>query len=85
MPLHKDNPIMFTHTTLAAAVAAALAAGSAQAQTSPRFTIENLPTLGGSSGSAAAVNDAGQVVGTARTALGFSRAYVWQRDSGITA
>ena len=76
---------MFTHTTLAAAVAAALAAGSAQAQTSPRFTIENLPTLGGSSGSAAAVNDAGQVVGTARTALGFSRAYVWQRDSGITA
>jgi hypothetical protein len=49
--------MMPIHTALAAAVAAALAAGGAQAQTSPRFTIETLPTLGGSSGSASAVND----------------------------
>ncbi len=36
----------------ALALAATLAAGHAQAQTPPRFTIETLPRLGSNSGSA---------------------------------
>lgn len=78
---------MFIRTAIAAvaaAVAAALTAGGAHAQTVPRFTLEALPTLGGDFASAAAVNDAGQVVGTARNFFGTQRAYIWQAGAGIT-
>lgn len=77
--LHRRHPLAAT----ALALAASLATGHAQAQASPRFTLETLPTLGGTAGSASAVNDAGQVVGTARNSLGIHRAYVWQQDVGI--
>ena len=54
----QEQPIMPTRhpsariAAAALALAATLAAGHAQAQTPPRFTIETLPRLGSNSGSA---------------------------------
>ena len=84
--------------TVIGGTALALTAG-AGAATHPRWTIADLGTFGArwTSGSAAAVNEHGQVVGTNGTAAGKQHAFVWQhgkmrdlgtlggRDSGASA
>ena len=67
----------------ALAVAAATATATAQAQPAPRFTIDTLPPLGGASSQVSAVNDAGQVVGSAKDSLGRDKAIVWQRGQSL--
>ncbi len=75
-------------TVIPAGVLLALAAPLVPAapgapQTSiPRYDIVDLGTLGGVSSVALAVNDAGQVVGSADTTQGERHAYIWDPDTG---
>jgi probable HAF family extracellular repeat protein len=75
--------------------AACLAVCSATVLVSPasaqgRVTLEIVPTFGGDRSSAAAINDLGQVTGSAWRSDGASRAFIWQRgvamrDLGVLA
>jgi probable HAF family extracellular repeat protein len=61
------------------AIAAVLAFGGIVSAAAPSFAALTLPNLtGGLSSSAAAVNDAGQIVGWATTAAGDQHAVAWQ-------
>ena len=66
---------------LIAAAAAAAACVCAQAQ--PRVTLDVLPTLGGTRGTATGISDAGQVSGQAYRADGTTSAVVWQPGGGL--
>src|SRR5262245_1718938 len=46
--------------------------------------IFNLGTLGGTSSAGYKINDAGQVIGSARNAAGSSRAFVWASSHGMS-
>jgi probable HAF family extracellular repeat protein len=60
-------------------MAAVLAFGGVASAAAPSFAAAALPNLsGGTSSAAAAVNDAGQIVGWATTAAGDQHAVVWQ-------
>ncbi len=78
MPKRHPTTIAFTTLALAAATA------TAQVQLPvPRFTIDTLPTLGGASSGANAVNDAGQVAGWALDSSARQKAIVWQRGRSL--
>ena len=57
-------------------------AGSPDAGTSPRYDVRELGTLGGATSEATAINDLGQVVGTAEAADGGLRPFLWNPDGG---
>ena len=54
------------------------------ATTTPSYTITDLGTLGGASGTARAINNAGQIVGTSATTSGDSHAFLWTAAGGMT-
>jgi probable HAF family extracellular repeat protein len=56
--------------------------GSPDAGTSPRYDVRALGTLGGATSEATAINNLGQVVGTAAAADGGLRAFLWNPDGG---
>lgn len=69
-----------------AAVGVSFASGLPGTAPRGRWVVRDLGTLGGSSSSAVAVNDRGQVVGTSRAANGEPRVFLWEngvmRDIG---
>ena len=72
------------HKTLAVGTALILTAGTAHAQTPPRYSVTDLGTLGGTESAAAGINNLGQIVGGADTAKKgkgpefVTNVFVWQ-------
>jgi len=66
------------------AVSAHRTAVPAAAQATPAYTITDLGTLGGSTSSAEAINEQGQVVGGAEDEDGDFRPFLWTRAGGLT-
>jgi probable HAF family extracellular repeat protein len=62
---------------LVAGVAATVSGGATQAQ--PRWVATSLGTLGGKEGQADAINNKGQIVGSAEVRVGVQHAFLWQK------
>src|SRR5262245_48058047 len=54
---------------------------SVSAATAPRYTVQELGTLGGATSRAFGINDAGQVVGSTTSASNGSRAFRWTKGT----
>src|SRR5262245_19577212 len=73
-------PLVFLVVTVAAVLG--LRPAPVGAATSP-YTAVDLGTLGGAASSAAAINEAGVVVGTSALAFGQSVAFLWTPTGGM--